>query len=66
LSVEDSPNSAGCVIDALRFAKIALDRKVSGALLSASAWLMKHPPEQFVDEKAHEMLQEYIAGKRER
>ncbi len=66
LSVEDSPNSAGCVIDALRFAKIALDRKVSGALLSASAWLMKHPPEQFVDEKAHEMLQEYIDGKRER
>jgi len=34
--------------------------------LSASAWLMKHPPEQFVDEKAFEMLQEYIDGKRER
>jgi len=66
LSVEDSPNSAGCVIDGIRFAKIALDRKVSGALLSASAWLMKHPPEQFVDEKAFEMLGEYIAGKRER
>lgn len=66
LSVEDSPNSAGCVIDAVRCAKVALDRKVSGALLSASAYLMKHPPEQFVDEKAHDMLEEFIEGKRER
>jgi myo-inositol-1-phosphate synthase len=66
LSVEDSPNSAGCVIDAVRLAKIALDRKISGALLSASGYLMKHPPQQFVDERAYEMIQEYIAGKRER
>jgi myo-inositol-1-phosphate synthase len=66
LSVEDSPNSAGCVIDAIRCTKIALDRGVKGSLLSASAWLMKHPPQQFVDEKAFEMLEEYIADKRER
>lgn len=66
LSVEDSPNSAGCVIDAVRLSKIALDRGISGALLSGSAWLMKHPPEQFVDEKAFEMVEEYIDGKRER
>jgi myo-inositol-1-phosphate synthase len=66
LSVEDSPNSAGCVIDAVRLTKIALDRKISGALISASAYLMKHPPKQFFDEKAYEMVEEYIENKRER
>lgn len=66
LSVEDSPNSAGCVIDAIRIAKIALDRKIGGALISASAYLMKHPPIQIPDEKAREMLEEFIIGKRER
>jgi len=66
LSVEDSPNSAGCVIDAVRLAKMALDRKISGALISASAYLMKHPPKQFFDEKAYEMVEEFIEGKRER
>jgi len=66
LSVEDSPNSAGCVIDAIRLAKIALDRKIGGALVSASAYLMKHPPQQFTDEKAREMVEEFIQGKRER
>lgn len=66
LSVEDSPNSAGCVIDAIRLAKVALDRKVGGPLTSASAYLMKHPPEQFTDEKAREMVEEFIVGKRER
>ncbi len=66
LSVEDSPNSAGCVIDAIRLAKLALDRKVGGPLISASAYLMKHPPQQFSDEKAREMVEEFIKGIRER
>lgn len=66
LSVEDSPNSAGCVIDAIRLAKIALDRKIGGPLISASAYLMKSPPQQFIDEKAREMVEEFIQGKRER
>lgn len=66
LSVEDSPNSAGCVIDAIRIAKIALDRKIGGPLISSSAYFMKHPPEQFVDEKAREMIEEFILNKREK
>jgi myo-inositol-1-phosphate synthase len=66
LSVEDSPNSAGCVIDAIRLAKLALDRGVGGPLISASAYLMKHPPEQFTDEKAREMVEEFIKNQRER
>lgn len=66
LSVEDSPNSAGCVIDAIRLVKIALDRKSSGPLISASAYLMKHPPQQFTDDKAREMVEEFILGKREK
>jgi len=66
LSVEDSPNSAGCVIDAIRLTKLALDRKIGGALISASAYLMKHPPQQFTDEKAREMVEEFIKGVRER
>jgi myo-inositol-1-phosphate synthase len=66
LSVEDSPNSAGCVIDAIRLAKIALDRKIGGPLISASAYLMKSPPQQFTDEKAREMVEEFIKGERER
>ncbi len=66
LSVEDSPNSAGCVIDAIRLIKIALDRKIGGPLISASAYFMKHPPQQFTDEKAREMVEEFILGKREK
>lgn len=66
LSVEDSPNSAGCVVDAIRLVKLALDRKVSGALTSASAYLTKHPLQQFTDERAREMVEEFIQGKRER
>jgi myo-inositol-1-phosphate synthase len=66
LSVEDSPNSAGCVIDAIRLTKLALDRKIGGPLISASAYLMKHPPQQFPDEKAREMVEEFIKGQRER
>ena len=66
LSVEDSPNSAGCVIDAIRLLRIALDRKISGSLVSASAYFMKSPPIQFTDEKAREMVEDFILGKRER
>ncbi len=66
LSVEDSPNSAGCTIDGIRALKIALDRGVSGALTSISAWTMKHPKQQFSDPVAREMVEEYIKGKRER
>jgi myo-inositol-1-phosphate synthase len=66
LSVEDSPNSAGCVIDAIRCCKLALNRGIGGQLTSISAYTMKHPPEQFIDEKAYEMVNEFIEGKRER
>jgi myo-inositol-1-phosphate synthase len=66
LSVEDSPNSAGCVIDAIRLLKIGLDRGVGGSLISSSAYFMKHPIQQFTDEKAREMIEEFIDGKRER
>ncbi len=66
LSVEDSPNSAGCVIDAIRCSKIALERGIGGPLTSISAYTMKHPPQQFTDDKAREMVDEFIAGKRER
>lgn len=66
LSVEDSPNSGGCVIDAIRLLRIALDRNIGGSLISASAYFMKSPPIQFTDEKAREMVEDFILGKRER
>ncbi len=66
LSVEDSPNSAGCAIDAIRCCKLALDRGIAGPLLSISAYTMKHPPEQYPDNVARQMVEEFIEGKRER
>jgi myo-inositol-1-phosphate synthase len=66
LSVEDSPNSAGVVIDAIRCLRIAQDRKVGGVLISPSSYFMKHPIEQFSDEEARDMVEEFIARKRER
>lgn len=66
LSVEDSPNSAGCIIDAIRCCKLALNRKIGGVLTSISAYTMKHPPQQFLDERAREMVEEFIQGNRER
>jgi len=66
LSVEDSPNSAGVSIDAIRCAKLALDRGIGGVLHSPSSYFMKHPPEQVTDDEAHARLQEFIAGTRER
>jgi myo-inositol-1-phosphate synthase len=66
LEVEDSPNSAGVVIDLIRAAKIALDRKISGALLSMPAYAFKHPPVQVPDPVARQWTEDWIAGKRER
>jgi myo-inositol-1-phosphate synthase len=66
LEVWDSPNSAGVIIDALRCAKIALDRGVGGPLLSASSYFMKSPPEQFADDVARAKLEAFIAGDVER
>jgi myo-inositol-1-phosphate synthase len=62
LEVWDSPNSAGVVIDAIRCCKIAMDRGLSGPLLGPSAYFMKSPPEQFPDDTAHDMVEEFIAG----
>lgn len=63
LEVWDSPNSAGVVIDAVRCAKIALDRGMRGAILAPSAYFMKSPPQQFPDDVARRMVEEFIAGK---
>jgi len=65
LSVEDSPNSAGAVIDAVRYCKLALGRGKGGVLNSASAFLMKHPPRQMSDEQAFLETQKFITGARE-
>ncbi len=64
LSVEDSPNSAGVAIDAIRCCKLALDRGHSGILHSPSSFFMKHPPRQFTDDVAYQMTEEFIAGSR--
>lgn len=61
LSVEDSPNSAACVMDAIRCCKIALERGEGGALIGPSAYFCKHPPQQFNDDTAAQMVEEYIA-----
>jgi myo-inositol-1-phosphate synthase len=66
LEVEDSPNSGGVVIDLIRAAKIALDRKISGALLSMPSYAFKHPPIQIPDNQARQWTEEWIAGNRER
>lgn len=66
LSVEDSPNSAGVVIDAIRCCKIARDRKIGGPLISPSAYFMKHPLKQFPDEIAKGMVEDFIGGRLER
>jgi myo-inositol-1-phosphate synthase len=63
LEVWDSPNSAGVVIDAVRCAKLALDRGMSGALVDPSAYLMKTPPQQFPDDEARKRIEAFIAEK---
>jgi len=65
LSVEDSPNSAGVSIDAIRCAKLALDKGVGGPLLSPSSYFMKHPPEQYTDDEAYRRTEDFIAGRRD-
>jgi myo-inositol-1-phosphate synthase len=62
LEVWDSPNSAGIVIDAIRCAKLALDRGIGGPLIGPSAYFMKSPPVQFSDESAREMVEQFILG----
>jgi myo-inositol-1-phosphate synthase len=66
LEVWDSPNSAGVVIDAIRCAKIALDRGIGGALKAPSAYFMKSPPEQYPDDVAKRMVAEFILRGRSR
>ena len=62
LEVVDSPNSAGIVIDAVRCAKLALDRGIGGALESPSSYFMKSPPVQYSDNDARRLVEEFIAG----
>ncbi|HEU5418078.1 MAG TPA: inositol-3-phosphate synthase [Streptosporangiaceae bacterium] len=66
LEVWDSPNSAGVIIDAIRAAKIALDRGIGGPLLSASSYFMKSPPEQYSDDDARDAVDQFIHGEVER
>jgi myo-inositol-1-phosphate synthase len=66
LSVEDSPNSAGVVIDAIRCCKLALDRGIGGVLYSPASYFMKHPAIQYPDGEAYSRTEEFIAGSRER
>ena len=61
LSVEDSPNSAGETVDAIRCCKLAREHGLAGPLEAISAYTMKHPPKQFTDSQARQMLEEYIA-----
>ncbi|MCP4646884.1 MAG: inositol-3-phosphate synthase [bacterium] len=66
LDVDDKANSAGIVVDAVRAAKIALDRGYGGAIESASAYLMKHPPVQMSDPEAKSALEYFIMGKEQK
>jgi len=62
MEVWDSPNSAGVVIDAIRCCKLALDRGLSGALVGPSSYFMKSPPVQYTDDKARQLVEEFIAA----
>jgi myo-inositol-1-phosphate synthase len=62
LEVWDSPNSAGVTIDAVRCAKLALDRGIGGSLLAPSSYFMKSPPVQYVDSEARLKTEAFIAG----
>jgi myo-inositol-1-phosphate synthase len=66
LSVEDSPNSAGVAIDAVRLCRLARDRDLGGALLAPSAYLMKHPPQQMPDTEARRLIEEFIGTDRKK
>ena len=65
LEVWDSPNSAGIVIDAVRCAKLAMDRRIGGALTGPSSYFMKSPPQQFTDNEARERTIRFISGDEE-
>ena len=60
LSVEDSPNSAGVVIDAVRCLKLALDNKIAGAIKGPSSYFMKSPPIQYTDTEARDKTEQFI------
>ena len=60
LEVWDSPNSAGVVIDAIRCARLALNEKIAGALTAPSAYFMKSPPQQYTDDEARRLTEDYI------
>jgi myo-inositol-1-phosphate synthase len=62
LSVEDSPNSAGAAVDAIRAAKVALDRGIGGAIDAACAWTMKHPPAQMRDDAALAAFRQFVGS----
>jgi myo-inositol-1-phosphate synthase len=62
LEVWDSPNSAGVVIDAIRCARLALDRGIAGALVEPSSYFMKTPPAQFTDYQAMKNVEDFIAS----
>jgi len=62
LSVEDSPNSAGVAIDAIRCAKLAADRGLGGPIEAPSAFFMKHPPRQWNDDEAHRRTEAFVRG----
>ncbi len=66
LEVWDSPNSAGVIIDAIRAAKIAKDRGIGGPILSAASYFMKSPPEQYDDDTARDLVEQFIRGDIER
>ncbi len=63
LSVEDSPNSAGVAIDMIRCAKIARERGEGGILYGPSAYFCKHPPRQFTDDEAYQMMEQFISNR---
>jgi myo-inositol-1-phosphate synthase len=65
LEVWDSPNSAGVMIDAVRCAKLAMDNKIAGSLLSPSSYFMKTPPQQFTDDEARQMTEQFISENRQ-
>ena len=66
MSVQDSPNSGGVVIDAIRCLRLARDRKIGGPLYSIAAYTMKHPPRQIPDDIARERVEKFISGEIER
>ena len=66
MSVQDSPNSGGVVIDAIRCLRLARDRKIGGPLYSIAAYTMKHPPRQIADDIARDRVEKFISGEIER